>query len=395
MEYNDLLLLKDTFYTMSNIPMYLLKESYEIQEQTKAFVQLPATFFQNFFTFQEHRYSVYFTDHEVYIFFRLLVPQKHITYVGIGPLVYNLPKHISNLDFMRLFQYGNILNQQEVLKQLPLLDNHLYNYFQFLYGMFYQEKITREQFYQYFYRPRDLKYQKEFYETVSSYREEMESETTSYQNELLFLDAIKNGNSAYARIYASKLANGKIGKMSNDQLRNGKYALIAAITLISRTSIDVGVNPENAYAMSDVYIRKVDEEYDIKKLMLIMYDAIMDFCKLVTTCRQQEYPAWIRSCMEYMDQHLHIDISLEELSDVVHLTPAYISVQFKRIVGRSIKQYLNEQRIHEAQFLLKTTDMSIQEIALTLNFGTQSYFTKVFKDIKHTLPSTYRNQKKH
>lgn len=392
----DFTVLKESFYQLSQIPMFILNEKLEIQLQSEGFPILPLNFFHIIIDKEEikERFCFFYKTREVYILFQLEDPSKKEAFICIGPIVYNIPKNTSNLDILLLFQYGNIKNQREVLKLLPQLDHHLYQYLQLLYGLFYNEVFTRHQFHEYLYRPRDLKYRKQVLEIMFAQREDYQH-TYTYHDELLMIQAIRKGDSSNARVYASKLASGRIGHMSADRLRKSKYAIIASVAIITRVVIEEGVSIENAYALSDTYINRVDEEYDAKKMVHIFFDAIMDFCAMVKLSQHHSYPVWVRTCMEYIDQHLHVEVTLEELGDVVHMAPAYISVQFKKIVGKSIKQYMNEQKIKEAKFLLQTTDLSIQEIALTLNYGTQSYFTKVFKEITGTLPNTYRNAKKH
>lgn len=392
----DLQILKDSFYVTSGIPFFWLNHNFDICMQSDDFPTLPSDFFHHVLIDEKlyDRYTLIYKKREIFAIFRLQNTDNEFAYACIGPVVYNIPRNTSNLDLLYIFKYGNITNQQETLKKLSQLDNNFYRFLQLLYSLFYQEPLTREQFHDYLYRPRDLKYGEKVFEIMFTQREDYQH-TYTYQDELLMLEAIRNGDSMNARVYAAKLASGRIGKMSDDQLRKSKYAIVSSIAIITRAVIEVGVSIENAYALSDVYITKVDEEFDGKRMIYIFFDAIMDFTGLVKVSQHHNYPVWVRSCMEYMDQHLHAEITLEELGDVVHMAPAYISVQFKKIVGKSIKQYLNEQRIKEAKFLLRTTDKSIQEIALTLNYGTQSYFTKVFKDITNTSPIHYRNEKKH
>lgn len=93
----------------------------------------------------------------------------------------------------------------------------------------------------------------------------------------------------------------------------------------------------------------------------------------------------------YISQHLYDVIRLEDFANLVHMAPAYISVQFKKITGQSLTSYINRQRVEEAKYLLTTTDQSIQDIAYALNFSTQSYFAKVFQEYHGKLPSSYRS----
>jgi AraC-like DNA-binding protein len=75
------------------------------------------------------------------------------------------------------------------------------------------------------------------------------------------------------------------------------------------------------------------------------------------------------------------------------ITPKHLSSVVKEISGRTAGDWIENYVIMEAKVLLKTTDMTIQEIALYLNFANQSFFGKYFKHHTKDSPTTYR--KKH
>ena len=86
------------------------------------------------------------------------------------------------------------------------------------------------------------------------------------------------------------------------------------------------------------------------------------------------------------------DISLDHLAEICHLSPNYLSSLFKKEVGISISEFIQQLRIDEAKKLLDLTNYSISEIGTFLNFNDQSYFIKTFK--KHTglTPKQYRGR---
>lgn len=74
-----------------------------------------------------------------------------------------------------------------------------------------------------------------------------------------------------------------------------------------------------------------------------------------------------------------------------HITPRYFSVIIKEKSGNSALQWIIQMVITEAKQLLEGSDLSIKEIAAQLNFPTQSFFGKYFKQYTGISPKEYRN----
>ena len=74
-----------------------------------------------------------------------------------------------------------------------------------------------------------------------------------------------------------------------------------------------------------------------------------------------------------------------------HITPRYFSAIIKEKTGDSALQWIVQMVITEAKQLLEESDLSIKEIADQLNFPTQSFFGKYFKQYVGVSPKEYRN----
>ena len=74
-----------------------------------------------------------------------------------------------------------------------------------------------------------------------------------------------------------------------------------------------------------------------------------------------------------------------------HITPRYFSAIIKEKTGDSALQWIVRMEISEAKQLLEESDLSIKEIADQLNFPTQSFFGKYFKQYVGVSPKEYRN----
>lgn len=100
----------------------------------------------------------------------------------------------------------------------------------------------------------------------------------------------------------------------------------------------------------------------------------------------------ITEVLNYVKQHFKRDISLQEVSDLAHLTPQSFCRIFKKRMQKHFIEYLNEVRIAHACKLLLETDLSISEIAFESGYKTVSNFNKIFKKMTDASPLTYRKK---
>ncbi|MEA3319308.1 MAG: AraC family transcriptional regulator [Bacillota bacterium] len=87
----------------------------------------------------------------------------------------------------------------------------------------------------------------------------------------------------------------------------------------------------------------------------------------------------VRDMQEYILNHYRRNITIEELAALIEVTPNYVTVLFKEVLGITPIQYLHQTRINNAWNLISTTKMTIKEIAEHLGYCDQSYFNRMFK----------------
>ncbi|MBE6334875.1 MAG: helix-turn-helix domain-containing protein [Bacteroidales bacterium] len=88
--------------------------------------------------------------------------------------------------------------------------------------------------------------------------------------------------------------------------------------------------------------------------------------------------------------HYRQERSVKFYADQLHITPKYLSALIKDISGRTAAEWIDSYVIIEAKNLLKFSNMNIQEIAYSLNFDTQSFFGKYFKQHTGYSPSQFK-----
>jgi AraC-like DNA-binding protein len=100
----------------------------------------------------------------------------------------------------------------------------------------------------------------------------------------------------------------------------------------------------------------------------------------------------IERTVEYIDLNLVGDLSLEAVSNHIGLSAIHFHNRFKAATGRTLHQYVEEQRIKKAMNLLAATDKTLTEIAYECGFSSQSYFSYAFKKRVKSTPREYAKQ---
>ncbi len=96
---------------------------------------------------------------------------------------------------------------------------------------------------------------------------------------------------------------------------------------------------------------------------------------------------------QYLDSNYADNISLDSLAAFTHVNKYYLAHAFTKYAGLSPISYLNAKRLQVGMELLESTDHSIAEIAASIGFSSQSYFSQVFKKETGMTPNNYRKSK--
>jgi Response regulator containing CheY-like receiver domain and AraC-type DNA-binding domain len=98
----------------------------------------------------------------------------------------------------------------------------------------------------------------------------------------------------------------------------------------------------------------------------------------------------ISKAMHYIGENFSKDLSLEEVSRFVDISPYYFSKLFKKEAGENFIEYLTRARIKNARDLLNETEKSIKEVCVLSGYRDPNYFSRIFKKVEGVTPSEYR-----
>lgn len=92
----------------------------------------------------------------------------------------------------------------------------------------------------------------------------------------------------------------------------------------------------------------------------------------------------------YIRKHLNEAIELEKLAEISCLSKDHFIRLFKKELGTTPLQYINQKKIEKAQLLLISEELAVKEIAFQLAFDDYSYFNRLFKKTTGVTPQEYR-----
>ena len=96
----------------------------------------------------------------------------------------------------------------------------------------------------------------------------------------------------------------------------------------------------------------------------------------------------------YLEDNYMFDLSLDSVGEILHISPAYLSAQFKKYQKMNFLDCLTELRINAAKELLADPFRSSAEVASMVGYEDASYFARAFKKRTGMTPTQYRRQNK-
>ena len=174
------------------------------------------------------------------------------------------------------------------------------------------------------------------------------------------------------------------------QIHNAFDNACSMITSYFNTSLLFGIGTAVADPM------EIASSFEEAKIALSKADAanpVRMFSHIVGANRRSGKDKLIASIRQYINDHLDGKLQLNEVAEVFGLSPAYLSVIFKKNGDMGFSEYVYTKKIEKARQMLLGGDMKIYEVADALGFESAFYFSKVFKRVDGHSPREYIQSK--
>ena len=216
----------------------------------------------------------------------------------------------------------------------------------------------------------------------------------TYLFEQQYLSYVQNGEVEKLReLFTGVAIPLKEGRLSDNALRQSKNIFVAAATLATRSAIAGGLDIEQAYQLSDVYINESEKAQSPDALSNLQFIMILDFAERVSQNKiPQGMSREIFECVQFISRHTNESIRVDDVAEHIGRSRSYTSKKFKEELGFDLSAFIMRCKLEEAKSLLTYSDKTLSEISNYLCFSSQAYFQNVFKKKYGLTPMQYRNQ---
>ncbi|MBE2212662.1 MAG: helix-turn-helix transcriptional regulator [Opitutaceae bacterium] len=208
--------------------------------------------------------------------------------------------------------------------------------------------------------------------------------------EPMLLAAIRRGDRGEARriinhvlvhIYSA-------GEERSDLL---KGLLLELVVMISRAAVEAGAAQSEVLGLNFRFLTELAGIQDDEELAAWLRKTLEHVFSTIE--RQEDFtpPLLITRALAFMRENLHREITRDETARHAGISPSHFSRLIKERTGRSFTELLRQCRVDLACDLLRGSEMPLTQIAASCGFCDQSYFTRVFQEVKGVTPRVFRH----
>lgn len=217
---------------------------------------------------------------------------------------------------------------------------------------------------------------------------------------IFIIDGVKypvnRGNSVmlfpYSRIEVTAYS-GMIFEYKWVELRGFEVAVMISRTNFSRNRpVAPEIPVDNFFSYFDVDADGSDKVYSACRTngrILILLSYYIQYYPSEKTTETN----YVMQARDYIEKNFRdVSCTVSKVAEKIQIDRTYLYRLFKEETGLSVIEYINNCRIRRACSMLSNTSAQIKDVALSVGFSDQLYFSKVFRKIRGITPTEYRKE---
>lgn len=146
--------------------------------------------------------------------------------------------------------------------------------------------------------------------------------------------------------------------------------------------------------LSENEVEKIKKNQTKSELLSWLTDHLLNLFDIENhpKFKQKKHAKVIGRAIHYIEEHLHLNVTLREVADVLSFSPNYLGAIFKEETGKSYNEYIITLRMEKARDLLKDPKIKVYEVADRVGYRYMPYFSRQFKETYGMTPIEYRRK---
>ncbi|NMB44079.1 MAG: response regulator [Clostridiales bacterium] len=204
------------------------------------------------------------------------------------------------------------------------------------------------------------------------------------------MTALKTGNLARVKTESENYIDWLI--VNYEELNLDIYAKVYEILIyIENLAFEDGYSNYNFINRGN-YLNKLLEIESTNRLKEYFLEKVIKLATNILFQKDKGTNIIILEAKEYISKNYYKDLSLDDVSRKVDISPYYFSKLFKEETGENFIDYLTNVRINQAKKKLKNKKASIKEICMDVGYSDPNYFSRIFKKNTGKTPTEFREQ---
>lgn len=342
---------------------------------------------------------------EAYVFFcpaglvhftsAIVVGDAFLGAIVAGPLQMNLPDPYIVNDILKIYSLpitakGHL---ETFYRMIPIVEPEKVRYLSDLLTMMTRDFMSEER--------DNLKKKKAFYDEQRLISEsvheikamEVQEAEPGYpmQLEADLCDRIKRKDVDGAKAILNDLLGYIFFKHGLDETRVTGM-ILELVVVMSRAAVEGGARYEEIFDQNLNYYLNAFKTDSVESMYVWVVELLERFTNLIFPMSSEKVESVniIKKAIAYINRNFATNLTLDEVSDYVNLSPTYFSRFFSKETNMKFVEYLNMVRVEESKKYLMDLKYGISDIAVMMGFSDQSYFTKVFKKYENMSPGKFR-----
>ena len=152
-----------------------------------------------------------------------------------------------------------------------------------------------------------------------------------------------------------------------------------------------GVAIDELERAKQYYLMQVNAASTAEAIKNISTSALIEFTEIVGAYKQvTSQDPMIGRAIVYINANITSKLLAADIAEALNISENYLFSKFKAETGKTLTQYINEEKVKKSMYYLTFTNKTLSQISYHLSFSSQSYFQTVFKKVTGMTPAQYR-----